>query len=267
MAKSKGNVVTPIGLLEQYGSDAVRYWSTSARPGVDTAFDEGQMKIGRRLAIKLLNASKFALSLGEAGAGAVVDQPVDRAMLERLADLVDEATVAFEGYDYARALERTESFFWDFCDNYLELVKGRAYGSQGDGPAASARAALEQALETLLKLFAPFLPFATEEVWSWWRSGSVHTSAWPDAAGLRCDGDGDVYRIATEVLGAARRAKTEARKSLRAPVSAVRVEATAGDLARLRLALADVLEAGTIAELEQVEAAETAVAVTLAETD
>jgi len=267
MSKSKGNVVTPIGLLEQYGSDAVRYWSTSARPGVDTAFDEAQMKIGRRLAIKLLNASKFALSLGEAGAGAVVDQPVDRAMLERLADLVDEATVAFEGYDYARALERTESFFWDFCDNYLELVKGRAYGSQGDGPAASARAALEQALETLLKLFAPFLPFATEEVWSWWRSGSVHTSAWPDAAGLRCDGDGDVYRIATEVLGAARRAKTEARKSLRAPVSAVRVEATAGDLARLRLALADVLEAGTIAELEQVEAAETAVAVTLAETD
>ena len=280
MAKSKGNVVTPMGVLEQYGSDAVRYWSTSARPGVDTAFDEAQMKIGRRLAIKLLNASKFALNLGgeEPGSGpTVIDQPVDRAMLTLLADLVEEATAAFEGYDYARALERTEAFFWDFCDNYLELVKGRAYGSQGDAAAGSARAALATALETLLKLFAPFLPFATEEVWSWWQDGSVHTSTWPDAAPLRANGrsvdeagddvgaDPEVYRVATSVLVGARRAKTEARKSLRVQIERVVVTATPADLARLELARSDVAEAGNIATLDTAIGSELSLEVTLSD--
>ncbi len=264
MSKSKGNVVTPLALLEQYGSDAVRYWSTSARPGVDTAFDEGQMKIGRRLAIKLLNASKFTLSLGPAGGDAVLSEPVDQAMVERLADLVGEATAAFDAYDYARALERTEAFFWDFCDNYLELVKGRAYGSQGDGPAASARAALEQSLETLLKLFAPFLPFATEEVWSWWRDGSVHTSRWPDEAALRHGADREVYRVATDVLGAARRAKTEARKSLRAAIESMVVSAPSADLARLALARTDVMESGNISSLDSAIGDELGTVVTLA---
>ncbi|MGE0727304.1 MAG: valine--tRNA ligase [Acidimicrobiia bacterium] len=265
MSKSKGNVVTPIALLEQYGSDAVRYWSTSARPGVDTAFDEGQMKIGRRLAIKLLNASKFALGTGEASPRAEVTEAVDRAMLERLADLVEEATTAFEGYDYARALERTEAFFWDFCDNYLELVKGRAYGSQGDGPADSARAALALALETLLKLFAPFLPFATEEVWSWWQPGSVHTSTWPQAAALRRGGDPEVYRVGTGVLSAARRAKTEARRSLKVPVELAQVAGTATELAALELVRADVVESANIAALTTATGDELVVAVRLAD--
>ncbi len=247
------------------------------------------MKIGRRLAIKLLNASRFALSLGgeedspDGGAGGSttvdgtglpggpnggripadqdgfeVTVAVDRAMLGLLAELVEEATSAFDGYDYARALERTEAFFWDFCDNYLELVKVRAYGSaQGPEAAESARAALALALETLLKLFAPFLPFATEEVWSWWQHGSVHNSAWPDTVALRrvAQGDGDsdapagLYRTASAVLAGARRAKTEARKSLRAEISRLVVTAPADELAWLNLAWADVLEAGNIGEL------------------
>src|SRR4029453_3031271 len=104
------------------------------------------------------------------------------SMLRSLPDLVEEATGAFEAYDYARALERTERFFWGFCDDYVELVKQRAYGGSGDAGAASARAARAVALGALLKLFAPHLPFVTEEVWSWWREGSVHRSAWPEAA-------------------------------------------------------------------------------------
>jgi valyl-tRNA synthetase len=220
MSKSKGNVVTPMHLLEQYGSDAVRYWAASARPGMDTAFDEGQMKVGRRLAVKLLNASKFALAFPEAPDGPV-SQPLDRSLLARLAEVVEEATRAYEGYDPARALERTEGFFWTFCDDYIELVKGRAYS---EGPAAeSARRALRTALDALLRLFAPVLPFATEEVWSWWREGSVHRQSWPDAAALRParveEVEADALRRAAEVLAEVRKAKSSAKTSQRTPVT------------------------------------------------
>jgi valyl-tRNA synthetase len=155
---------------------------------VDTAFDPAQMKVGRRLAIKLLNASKFILAGTDvaAAAGRPVTAALDRGMLTNLAQLVAEATEALDDYDYARALQRTEAFFWDFCDNYVELVKARRYGlgTDGAGGQASAQAALTTALDTLLRLFAPYLPFATEEVWSWWRDGSVHRAAWPTPAGV-----------------------------------------------------------------------------------
>ncbi|HEB87710.1 MAG TPA: valine--tRNA ligase, partial [Gammaproteobacteria bacterium] len=160
MSKSKGNVITPMGLLESYGSDGVRYWAASGRLGTDTAFEEKQMKIGRRLAVKMMNASKFALGFGGDPNG-VITEPLDTAMLAKLAALVDEATSSLEKFDYTRALERTEGFFWWFCDDYLELVKGRAYG-EGDG-ASSARNALCIGLSTIQRLFAPFLPFVTEE--------------------------------------------------------------------------------------------------------
>ena len=137
MSKSKGNVVTPLALLEEHGSDGVRYWAASGRPGTDTMFDTNQMRVGRRLAIKILNASKFALSYSRTTPRSCrclpIDVAVDRAMIRNLAALVDEATAAFEEYDYARVLQRTESFFWRFCDDYLELVKGRRYGEQGAG--------------------------------------------------------------------------------------------------------------------------------------
>jgi valyl-tRNA synthetase len=255
MSKSIGNVVTPIGLLEQYGSDAVRYWAASGRPGTDTAFDEGQMKIGRRLAIKLLNASKFVLGLG-ADSGVGIDpsrirSALDRSLLARLADLVDESTRAFEAYDYARALERTEAFFWAFTDNHVELVKARAYGEHGD--AASAQHALRLALDTLLRLFAPFLPFVTEEVWSWWHDDgdSVHRASWPRADELRAvAGDAGELEsvVAADILGEIRKAKTEAKKSLTAPVTSVHVADTDERLAALAAVADDIRAAGRVAD-------------------
>ena len=259
MSKSKGNVVTPLGLLEQYGSDAVRYWAASGRPGTDTAFDEGQMKIGRRLAIKVLNASKFALGvIGEHAvpddpASTTIDAPLDRALLAALADLVDDATAAFEQYDYARALERTERFFWGYCDDYIELVKQRGYDDADDvAGAASARATLAFALDTLLRLFAPHLPFVTEEVWSWWREGSVHRSAWPESAPLRAAAAGEdpaAYAVAADVLGEVRKAKTTQQKSMRADVASATVVDRAERLALLATVATDVCAAGRVAEL------------------
>ncbi len=192
MSKSKGNVVTPMHLLEEYGADAVRYWAASGRPGTDTAFDAQQMKVGRRLAVKLLNASKFALAELPA-AGDSLTHPLDRALIARLAGVVADATDSFERYDYARALERAESFFWWYCDFYLELVKGRRYDAD-PAVSASVSLALRLSLSVFQRLFAPFLPFVCEEVWSWWQQGSVHRAAWPDAgelaaaAGVECAG-------------------------------------------------------------------------------
>jgi valyl-tRNA synthetase len=268
MSKSKGNVVTPVEYFDRFGSDAVRYWAQSGRPGVDTAIDEGQIKVGRRLAIKILNASKFALGvIGDDAAGEVTE-PLDRSMLRSLADLVEEATGAFEGYDYSRALERTERFFWGFCDDYLELVKQRAYGAGDEGGARSARRALELALATLLRLFAPHLPFVTEEVWSWWQKGSIHRSAWPDAVPLLAEiGDADrlTYRVAADVLGEIRKAKTSRHKSLRAEVDRALVRDTAERLGALRPALTDVHKAGCVRDMDLVQGDEFAVEVDLTE--
>ncbi|WP_022868255.1 valine--tRNA ligase [Schaalia vaccimaxillae] len=236
MSKSKGNVVTPMGLLEKYGSDAVRYWAASARLGLDATFDEAQMKIGRRLAIKVLNASKFALTMGGEGADLDLDpthvtQPLDRSVIAELREVIDVASKALASYDHTRALEVTESFFWTFCDDYLELVKERAYNRDGqwaNDEAASARAALAIVIDNVVRLLAPYLPFVTEEVWSWYRPGSVHLAAWPTSETLsEVGGDRAVLSAASSALIALRRVKSEAKVSPRTPFLAVTVEAPA----------------------------------------
>ncbi|MDA0567097.1 valine--tRNA ligase [Streptomonospora sp. S1-112] len=253
MSKSKGNVVTPIDLLEKYSSDAIRYWAASGRLGTDTALDEGQMKVGRRLAIKILNAGKFALSVaGEDTSAdpAAVTEPLDRSMLAALADVVEDATAAFDNYDHTRALERVERFFWEFCDDYLELVKARAYDSASPS-AASARAALLIALSALQRLFAPFLPFVADEVWSWWHDGSVHAASWPDAEEFRAaarDGDPAVLGAASEVLRMVRKAKSEAKLSMRAEVERVAVRGK--HVHQARQAADDLAAAGRAARLD-----------------
>jgi valyl-tRNA synthetase len=279
ISKSKGNVVTPMPLLEKYGADALRYWAAGGRPGTDTAFDEGQMKVGRRLAIKVLNASRFALGrmAGDDGTLVVpgpgsVSAPIDRAMLARLAEVVAESTAAFESYDYARALERTESFFWSFCDDYLELVKTRAYGDAAEPGPASARGALALALSVLLRLLAPILPFVTEEVWSWWQPGSIHTAPWPTGGEFgaalpdgRPGGTGPVLEVAAEVLGQVRRAKTTEKRSMRWPVAVLTVADTPERLAALLSAEDDLRDAGGVVTLVTVEADRAVVEVVLAD--
>ncbi|MCL6422167.1 valine--tRNA ligase [Brachybacterium sp. JHP9] len=266
MSKSKGNVVTPIGLLEQHGSDGVRYWAGRARQGVDTAFDEGQMKIGRRLAIKILNASKFALGFGQAPADpagrlaadpSAVTEPLDRALLARLAEVVEAATAAFADMDYARALEVAEPFFWAFCDDYIELVKERAHGNAEAGVSeaatASARAALAIALEVQLRLFAPVVVFATEEVWSWWREGSVHTQPWPSAAPLReaaAGQDSALLGTLADLAIAVRRLKSDAKVSQRTPILQLTLTVPAAQLEHAEAGRADLVSLGRIEKLE-----------------
>jgi valyl-tRNA synthetase len=262
MSKSKGNVVTPVAHLEQHGADAVRYWSASARLGIDAAFDEQQIKIGRRLAIKILNASRFALSLE--GAETEIADPLDRSLLTQLADVVGRATAALEGYEHARALEIVERFFWGFTDDYLELVKGRAYGGNGPEAAGSAIASLRFALDVLLRLFAPFLPYATEEVWSWWKEGSIHRASWPSTEAFPVGGEPVVFEVAAWVLGEVRKTKALAKRSLRTDVDRLVVRDTPERLKILRGVERDVAEAGKVRSVEYVEATEPSVEVELA---
>jgi len=295
--------VTPMHLLQEYGADAARYWAASGRPGTDTAFDPQQMKVGRKLAVKLLNASKFALAeLPQADRSEIgqLTHPLDRALIARLAAVVQDATQSFEDYDYARALERAETFFWWFCDYYLELVKGRRYGaaansgsdggedsgsggSTGDPDgAASVSRALRLSVSTFQRLFAPFLPFVCEEVWSWWQQGSVHRAQWPDAGELLAavggdggdrEGDlaGDPAReavaldVTADVLREVRKAKSQAQVKMRAPVKRVIVHDTPERLRALELGADDLREAGSIALIETEEAEEFSVEVELAE--
>ena len=249
MSKSKGNVVTPMPLIEVHGADALRYWAASGRPGTDTAVDESQMKVGRRLAIKLLNASRFALGrLGDNPVPAVenVTEPLDVDLLAELSELITEATTAFDEFDYARALERTESFFWRFCDDYVELVKTRAYGDGADPAAKSAQATLAISLSVLLRLFAPFLPFVTEEVWHWWQTGSVHRASWPEVEEVTVGAERTpgVFDAAAGVLGGIRKEKTTSKRSMRTPVVSVTITDAPAVLHAVDLARSDLIDAG-----------------------
>lgn len=248
MSKSKGNVVTPEDVVREHSADAVRYWACSGRLGTDAAYDIGQMKVGRRLAIKVLNASKFALGFGDVDGDlvAAVTDPLDLSLLATLREVVTRATAGFESWDYTRSLEATESFFWSFCDDYLELVKDRAYGGRGEGPAASARATLRLTLDVVLRLLAPMLPYATEEVWSWTHDGSIHRASWPVADEVPGEGDPAILSAVADALAAVRKVKSEAKVGMRAEVTAVTLTTPGATRSLVEVGEADLRAAGRI---------------------
>ena len=279
MSKSKGNVVVPDEPIKKYGADAVRYWAASARLGLDATYDEGQMKIGRRLAVKLLNATKFALAIGREDENHHVGQaakatwnpadvtvPLDRAVLAGLARVIDQATQALDDYEHSKALETVESFFWNFCDNYIELAKNRAYGTAeatGRTPdqaqVLSARTTLGLVLDALDRLLAPFLPFASEEVWQWMHQGegSVHRAPWPQAEAYREAAQGQDPELLTwagKALASLRRIKSEAKVSMKTPILSASLSVAPEGLEAVKAALDDIAEAGKVTgDLDLVE--------------
>ncbi|MBI3926309.1 MAG: valine--tRNA ligase [Armatimonadetes bacterium] len=257
MSKSAGNVVTPQHLLDEYSSDGVRYWAARARLGADTAFDESVLKDGRRLYIKLFNASRFVLlQLDRAGETdvAAIREPLDLALVARLRELVGQTTHSLEQFDYANALQATEKSFWDFCNDYLELVKRRSYDEEDTPGRRSAVAALHLALRTFVRLFAPYLPYVTEEIWSWrfasdGRERSVHTSPWPaleETQAVPAPEREGMDLAAAELLKKIRAAKTDGQKNLRWPVNQLVVTTTPEHRAVLSPVLEDVLQAGAV---------------------
>jgi valyl-tRNA synthetase len=246
MSKSRGNTVVPTDVLERYGSDAVRWRAAKIRPGLDSPFDQREMKVGRRLALKILNASKFVLGAGAVDDSAAITEPADLSLLGQLGALIIEATSAFEAYDYTGALESTEQFFWQFCDDYLELVKERAYGSADDAGAASARATLRFTLDIVLRLFAPIMPYVTEEVWSWWKSGSIHQANWPVVEEIAASGDPALLSDVSAALIQIRGAKSQASVSMKTEISLAKFYGTVDALRHLQSVVSDLRAVGRI---------------------
>jgi valyl-tRNA synthetase len=259
MSKSVGNVVTPMKLLEDYTADGVRYWAASARLGMDTAFDEKVLKVGKRLVTKIFNAGKYVLgqSFGDAEVG-LDDTPaiqitheLDRALIGKLRTLIEKTTASFGEFEYAHALMETEQFFWSqFTDSYLELVKGRARGDgKDDAGRVSAVITLRLVLNVLLRLFAPFVPYITEEVWSWafadeTNQRSIHAAPWPtvaELASIAAPKDAGSFDVAVELMTAINKKKTELGASVGRIVRTTTIALPASRAEAIAPGLSDVL--------------------------
>ena len=263
MSKSKNNVITPQSLFDQYSSDAIRYWAGRAKLGTDTAVDESVFKIGIKLTTKLFNAAKFVLMQFErvgvdpqSTKESDISEELDLSFINNLKGTVEYASKNFDNQDYAAALLKTEESFWDFCDNYLELVKVRSYSDEDNSGRRSALASLSWSLKTFLRLFAPFIPYVTEEIWQEAFNKefeSVHTAKWPctkELDGVSEPASETSYQSASEVIGKIRGAKTREQKSLKWEVEELNLTCSDDYKDSLNIVLEDLLKAGNVKTVE-----------------
>ena len=259
MSKSKGNIVTPESLFDDYSADAIRYWSGRARLGTDTAVDHGIFKTGHKLVTKIFNASKFVLmqferidkNINDLNPENITEQ-LDLALIDKVRMTITKATVALEQFNYAEALKVSEELFWDYCDNYLELVKVRSYQDEDSPQRESALTALGLSLKAILRLFAPFTPYVTEEVWQASfaaDTASIHKESWPNLDEFQSVNQPEfkeAYDAATEVIGKIRGFKTGAQKSLKWEIETLEITTSAEMQSALNSVLDDVLKAGNV---------------------
>jgi len=258
MSSSKGNVVLPGEVIDEYPVDAIRYWSASSAVGDDFPFKTNELTMGEKLIRKIWNASKLGDQLAPGTAPEEPDElePIDRWLLATLDDEIEALTDLLDEYEFAKARDRLRSFFWNtFCDNYLEIAKQRA----DDGLDPSAAYALTTTHRTVLKLFAPLLPHVTEEVWGAAYAGdadadSIHTTDWPEPRGY--DADLAAGETAMEVVSALRKYKSDNKLPLNADLEDVEVY---GDLEGFEEAIREVMHVRELSVLPAAEAPELSV--------
>lgn len=274
ISKSRGGgPIAPLAALDQYSADALRYWAASTAPGKDALINEEKMAAGSKLVTKLWNVARFsarvvAADMATTGANATTPDlsPADRWLLARTRQLVQRVTASLQQYDYAVAKHELESFFWtEFADNYLEMAKQRLY--QPENPYhTGARTTLCQVWLTLLKLFAPFLPYVTEAIYQALFAAtegcvSIHRSRWPqvtaDAAATSEDGALRVGEILVQIATAVRRYKSEAQLSLGAEVALLALATPDATLAAALAEAAEDLKSITRAQVIQITTEET----------
>lgn len=277
MSKSKGNVVDPRDLLKRYGADVVRYWTATSKLGLDTALSEDVLKVGKRLQTKLWNAARFVMLQLEGFAGSpttpaqdvasgLITATIDKWVLSRLARVVKLATEKFAAYEYADAFEAVERFFWaDLCDNYLELVKARAYGESGDAAGrVSAQITLWHCLETVLRLIAPVMPHLTEELYAahfparHQALGSIHKrGTWPKAEAQAADEESErLGQAGIQILAAIRKVKSERKVSIKTPIPVLGIYPRDADaLAAVKTVIDDLRHTVTAEAIQWLDAA------------
>lgn len=256
MSKSKGNVVTPENLIVEYSADAVRYWAGKARLGSDTIYDTSLFLIGKKLVNKIYNVGNFVKTiLDKSGQDysdftlSNINQPVDLALVEQMNSLLSKSTEAFEHYDYSTALLQTEELFWKYCDYYIELVKARAYGDEKTSARSSALSTMLHSYKLFLQLFAPFLPYVTEEMWSIFvkDSHSIHTEFWPKHNEVSNQYDNYLSSM-MNVLDVVRMTKTKAQKNMRWPLAYMKIFGRQEELQKIKAILPDILAASNVNE-------------------